>query len=236
MKDTVRTLAALAAFLCASAAWAQSNCSSDAVAPPSALFERFISADCEACWLDLGTPAPSADARTVVLDWIVPGTHGEEAPLSAAATRDALERLQALGRTVPGGTDVHVDVVEQPGKGRPHLRVGRGPVFNDYVGVTASFSPGRRGATAGPWTLRLFLVESVPAAAEGSAVARNLVRNSLQRLWDGREQLSKKEHSVWRELRPMRVPDGAREAQLQVVGWVQDAHGRAVAAARSVCR
>ncbi|EJE49649.1 hypothetical protein PMI14_05780, partial [Acidovorax sp. CF316] len=62
---------------------AQSSCSSDGVARPAALFERFVSADCESCWADKATPAPSAPG-TLVLDWIVPGTQGDNAPLSAA--------------------------------------------------------------------------------------------------------------------------------------------------------
>ena len=57
---------------------------------PVTLFERFLSADCEACWADPATPAPTPGPGVVVLDWIVPARSGDEAPLSAAATRDAL--------------------------------------------------------------------------------------------------------------------------------------------------
>jgi hypothetical protein len=34
----------------------------------------------------------------------------------------------------------------------------------------------------------------------------------------------------------MNIPEGADPARLRVVGWVEDAHGRIVAAAQSHCR
>lgn len=99
MKNIALTLASLSLALAhAPQALAQTHCSSDGAPKPVALFERFISADCEACWGDAATPAPSAKAGAVVLDWIVPSAAGDDAPLSVAATTDALPRLQALGR------------------------------------------------------------------------------------------------------------------------------------------
>ena len=69
-----------------------------ATCPPMALLERFISADCAACWTDTTVPRP---ARAVVLDWIVPGRRATM-PLSAAATRRrpgwALGRAARPGR------------------------------------------------------------------------------------------------------------------------------------------
>ena len=88
-------LASLSTWLVHGAS-AQSFCASDSQATPVALVERFISADCEACWSDPKTPAPAAQALT--LDWIVPSEQGEAAPLSAAASRDARMRLESLGR------------------------------------------------------------------------------------------------------------------------------------------
>ena len=96
MKNIALTLASLSLALAhAPQALAQTHCSSDGTPKPVALFERFISADCEACWGDAAPPAPSAKAGAVVLDWIVPSAAGDDAPLSAAATTDALPRLQA---------------------------------------------------------------------------------------------------------------------------------------------
>ena len=239
MKNIACTLAsALASILLlqSSPALAQASCSSDGTPRPVAIFERFISADCEACWTDAATPAPSATAGAVVLDWIVPGQAGDEAPLSAAATHDALARLQALGRTPPAATDVHTTVVEAAGPAR--LRVAHGLPFNDYLGTGITFAPTtqRNGATPGAMAFYLLLVESVPAGTEGTPVARNMVRNMLQGTWDKRDQLSNSKQTQWMESRPMRIPEGAQPERLRMVGWVQDAGGRVVAAAQSACR
>lgn len=215
-------------------ALAQASCSSDGTPQPVAVFERFLNADCEACWTDRAVPAPSTDAHAVVLDWIVPSPSGDDAPLSAAASRDALARLQSLGRAVPRGTDVHVAVVDAPPAGR--VRVAHGLPFNDYLGTAIAWKPGRSMAASQPTDFYLLLVEAVPAGAEGTTVARNLVRNMLQGKWDGDRSLSKKQHSILQEMRSMRIPEGAQAGRLSMVGWVQDASGRILAAAQSVCR
>jgi hypothetical protein len=59
---------------------ARALCTSDRVPQPQAVLERFVSADCEECWRDPRTPVPAAN--TVVLDWVLPGRMGEDAPLS----------------------------------------------------------------------------------------------------------------------------------------------------------
>lgn len=217
---------------------AQSSCSSDGVPTPATLLERFISADCEACWSDPATLAPARSAGVVALDWIVPSPAGDDAPLSAAATRDALARLGALGRSAPTARDVHVATVEA---GRPgSLRVARGMPFNDYLGASiryrAAAPRAKAAAKAGEREFYLLLVESVPAGSEGTPVDRNIVRNMLQGSWNQREKLLKKEQSAWMESRPMRIPEGARPERLHVVGWVQDATGQVLAAAQSACR
>lgn len=214
---------------------AQASCSSDGTVRPTALFERFISADCEACWADPAAPAPSA-TTTVVLDWIVPSAQGDDAPLSAAATNDAVQRLQALGRPAPAGTDVAVSPVQPPA--RPlRLRVANGPPINDYLGTGIALAR-TDGVTPPPqgWQYHLVLAEAVPAGSEGTLVARNLVRNMLSGTWNKREQLSKNELFRWMDNRPMRIPPGAQPQRLHMVGWVQDAQGRVLAAAQSVCR
>lgn len=216
---------------------AQSSCSSDGVPRPVALFERFVSADCDSCWADKATPAPKAPG-TLVLDWIVPGTQGDDAPLSAAATRDALARLAALGRTAPTATDVNTAPVQ--GVKGSRLRVSHGPAFNDYLGASIAFSPvPTRGAppAARPDAggFYLLLVESIPAGAEGSPVARHLVRNVYQRSLDNPQTLSKGERSGWRDSRPIYIPEGAKTDRLRLVGWVQDQDGRIIDAAQSRC-
>lgn len=216
---------------------AQSSCSSDGVPRPVALFERFVSADCDSCWADKATPAPKAPG-TLVLDWIVPGTQGDDAPMSAAATRDALARLAALGRTAPTATDVNTAPVQ--GVKGSRLRVSHGPAFNDYLGASIAFSPvPTRGAppAARPDAggFYLLLVESIPAGAEGSPVARHLVRNVYQRSLDNPQTLSKGERSGWRDSRPIYIPEGAKTDRLRLVGWVQDKDGRIIDAAQSRC-
>jgi hypothetical protein len=210
-------------------AHAQSSCSSDGQARPAALVERFINADCRDCWSDAAT------ARTrrggVALDWVLPGSQGEDAPLSAVASRDGLKRLESLGLAPP--TDSSSQATAIAARGR--LRVAHGLPVSGYIGASVELQRLPPAGTPAPWTAWLALVETIPAGTEGSPVPRNLVRNLLQPLWDGRKQLSKDERSGWRESRTMDIPAGTDPARLRVVGWVQDADGRVFAAAQSRC-
>jgi hypothetical protein len=207
-------------------AQAQGSCSSDGQLRPLALVERFISADCESCWGDPATPA--VKPREVALDWIVPGARGEEAPLSAAATRDGLARLAALQRAVPAGADVARGKLVAAARS---LRVAQGPPLAGYLGASIELKP----AGAAPWRAWLVLVETIPAGTEGTPVPRNLVRNMLQPAWDGRSALSKSEQMRLFESRPMSIPAGANVERLRVVGWVEDARGHIRAIAQSRC-
>ena len=240
MKNIACTLASVLVLTHAASALAQASCSSDGAPQPVAIFERFISADCEACWSDAATPAPSATAGVAVLDGIVPGKAGDDAPLSAAATNDALNRLSALGRTAPTTTDVYVTAVDAPMSAR--LRIAHGLPFNDYLGTGMSLTPARKAQplatpTTG-LTFHLLLVEAVPAGSDGTAVPRSIVRNMLAGTWSNGElkASAKGVPPHWMETRSMRIPDGTKVEQLRLVGWVQDAQGRLVAAAQSVCR
>lgn len=195
------------------AAFAQVSCSSEGQPAPTALLERFTSADCEACWTDAHAALPGPGA--VVLDWIVPGALGDEAPLSAAARQDSLDRLQSLGRATQPTT---------PRQSLP-LRVARGPALGGYIGTSIALEA--QEEPYGPLTAWLALVETIPAGTEGSAVERNLVRNTLVLDWS-----MAGEH---KEIRPLSVPAGAQAARLRVIGWVEDASVRVVAVAQSVC-
>ncbi|MBY0411771.1 MAG: hypothetical protein K2Q97_17005 [Burkholderiaceae bacterium] len=254
MKKVAITFASLLLVAHAPFALAQASCSSDGAPQPVTVFERFINADCEACWGDAATPAPSSSSGTVVLDWIVPAASGDQAPLSAVATNDALVRLAALGRKVPTTTDVHVTSVEPSAvataapaaaTGAGKLRVAHGLPFNDYIGTAISWAPARptkaQGkpypASQGNLIYHLLLVESVPAGTEGTAVPRHIVRNLLEGAWTPAELRSQaKARPHWMEVRPMQIPEGAQAERLRMVGWVSDAQGRTVAAAQSVCR
>lgn len=238
MKNIAPTLAAVLALAHAPHALAQASCSSDGTPQPVVVFERFISADCEACWSDAKTPAPSATGRAVVLDWIVPGRAADEAPLSAAATNDALVRMQALGRKLPPTTDVHITTVEAPAPSK--LRVAHGLPFNDYLGTAIAFTPSRaahrHNTSKTRWSFHLLLVEAVPAGTDGTAVPRHIVRNMLQGTWGGQDKPTQGSVHRWMETRSMRIAEGTNAERLRMVGWVQDAGGRIVAVTQSVCR
>ena len=211
-------------------ALAQSSCASDGQQRPVALVERFINADCATCWTDPATP-PAARG-VVALDWVLPGGQGEDAPLSAVATRDGLKRLEALGTALPTASLT----LKTPVQGRTGtLRVAHGLPVSGYIGASIAFKGAAAGSAGQPWTGWLALVETLPAGTEASPVPRNLVRNLLQVQWGGRNQLSKQEQLRFVESRSMDVPAGTNTDRLKVIGWVQDASGRIVAAAQSRC-
>ena len=212
---------------CAAAVQAQSFCSSDGQAAPTALLERFISADCEACWLAPDATTPAHNAQTLVLDWIVPGKEGDDAPLSAAASRDALLRMAAL--TLPSGpASTHSSAVVAPDVRQ--LRVAHGLPLADYVGASIEWTP----ATGGPWTATLLLVQKIPAGTQGTPIARHLVRNMLQTIWSDAPLAPVPQRFF--ESRPMSLPANLAVERLRVVGWVQDAQGQLVALAQSECQ
>lgn len=213
------------------AARAQAFCASDGQPQPVALLERFINADCENCWKDPSTP--KALLGQVALDWIVPGGKGDDAPLSAVASRDGLDRLEALGQAAPkeAGTSSH----KIKGLKGTRLRVAHGLVLSGYVGASIELKPVPAGAQKHAWTAWLALVETLPEGTEGTPVARNLVRNVFQSPWNVRNQLSKKEQSRFFESRVMSVAQGVHPDRLRVIGWVEDARGEVVAAAQSRC-
>jgi hypothetical protein len=214
--------AALAAISLAAAAHAQSSCSSDRQPQPAALLERFINADCENCWADKQTPEPASG--TLAIDWITPGTRGDDAPLSAVATRDASGRLEALGKKAPAQSSTSFT---QRTPDARKVRVAHGLPFNDYIGTSIGLKPGG----GGPWKAWLLLVETVPAGTEGSPVERNLVRNAFQADWPAKPNGA----APWFELRSMRIAEGAKPQRLRVVGWVEDAKGHIRSIAQSRC-
>ena len=232
-----RTLKQLAAGLglCAlllPAARAQGVCSSDGQPQPVRVLERFLSADCERCWGTAKAVAPSAAGPTLALDWIVPGRRGDEAPLSAAASRDALVRLQTLHRSAPH-TQLAVSSAVA-GRSGATVRVAHGVALGGYIG--ASIEARRPSGDRQPATAVLLLVETIAAGSDGTPITRNLVRNMLQATWHGVFSLSNQEQMSLLERRPLSIPDGANPQRLRVVGWLQDGRGRLLAAAQSACR
>ena len=230
-------------------AWAQSSCSSDGQRPPAALLERFTSADCDSCWSDPATP--KVKAGELALDWIVPTAKGDDAPLSAAASRDALQRLQSLRLNAPqSATSVRRSIatpsITPSATHALTLRVARGVALGGYMGASIELKVPARGAAflRPPLTAWLLLAEEVPAGTDGTPVARNLIRNALLPTWNidslllYNEQIRKvrlQKLLRFYESRPMSIPAGANPDRLRVVGWVEDATGRVIASAASVC-
>ena len=224
-------LLALAGLLNAGVpAQAQSVCSSDGQRPAAGLHERFINADCAGCWTAAGTPA--ARPGKLSLDWVLPGDQGDDAPLSAVARRDSLERLQALGLPLPAGQPQHDahDARVAGGKGW-RLRVAHGIAFNGYLGVSIEFK--HRGtlppAKDLPLTVWLALVETLPAGTEGSPVERQLVRGLFKTDWDRRQPGAVLSRS-------MAVSEGVNPERLSLVGWLENARGGLLTAVQSGCR
>lgn len=221
----------LSLLLAATVVHAQSVCSSDDQPVPTTLFERFINADCETCWRDPSTPA--APPNALLLDWIVPGSQGEDAALAAAASSDAQARLAALQQPRPATQSQQTtSFAGLPGT---VLRVAHGPAVSNYVGMSVSLSLPASTALAWPLSGWVLLVENLPSGTEGSPQSRNLARNALQTIWNKGESLSNQEQINFEDLRAMSLPEGTHPDRLQLLAWVQDAQGRVLTAARSVC-
>ena len=223
-------LSAAALLASTSPAKAQSFCASDGQPRPVELVERFTNADCANCWNNPATPVPGRHA--VALDWVVPGSLGDDAPLSAVATRDALARLEALKERLPVESKTILRAVS--GLKGARLRVAHGLPVSDYLGASIELKPVSPAARQ-PLTAWLALVETLPAGLEGSPVDRNLVRNVLSQSWDGRKKLSKDEHNRWFESRSMNIAPSAHPERLRVIGWVEDEKGQVLLAAQSRC-
>lgn len=199
-------------------------CTSDSVAEPAAVLERFVSADCAECWRDPASPRPGP--ATLALDWVVPGRRGEDAPLSAVAIDEARDRLALLGQPTPRRA---ASVTSRRSGAPVPVRLAQGATFNDYVAASLELpSPGRE-----PWTMWLLLVEQLPAGLEGSPVARNLVRNVFRPDWDAP---GSRAPGPLAETRAMQVHAGGQPDRLRLVGLLQDGRGRMRAIRLTGCR
>jgi hypothetical protein len=183
----------------------------------TALVERFISADCEACWATGSAPK----GAPFVLDWIVPSARGDDAPLSAAELVEATARA---GTLPPEGSLQRRHALPA----RRGLRVGvqHGPAWNGYIALQLHVQ--REGAALPAGAMGyLALVESVPAGEEGTPVERRLVRVLAGPLTLDNAQKSTK-HLV-----ALRIPYGAKVERLGSAGWIQDLSGQVIAVARA---
>ncbi len=192
----------------------------------AAVFERFISAECSACWTDASAPVAGSDAW--LLDWIVPSARGDEAPLSPAAPDEAAARARRvlnIGVNDDARTTVHRTSARRASAAK--LTVASGPAFNGYFGVQID-GRGRAPEDSGVWVA---LVESVPAGTDGTPVPRQLVR-TVAGPFHPHELGSGK---AWRVLQAMRWPETAKPERLLARAWIERADGRLVAMAGERC-
>jgi len=193
----------------------------------AALFERFISAECSACWTDAATPVAGSDAW--LLDWIVPSARGDQAPLSPAAPDEAAARARRVLNTGVNDNDARTTVHRTSARttSAAKLTVASGPAFNGYFGVQID-GRGRAPVDSGVWVA---LVESVPAGTDGTLVPRQLVR-TVAGPFRPHELGSGK---AWRVLQAMRWPETAKPERLLARAWIERADGRLVAMAGERC-
>jgi hypothetical protein len=190
------------------------------------VIERFISAECSGCWTDAAAAQPAANEW--LLDWIVPSTRGDEAPLSPAAPSEAADRARrTLGPDALGdGALVH-RTAARGAAASPQLRVLSGPAWSGYFAVQLDGSGhAPKGATV--WVA---LVESVRAGIDGTAVQRQLVRTLAGPI----EPAELRSGKPWRLLRAMRWPETAKPERLQARAWIERPDGHIVAMTGERC-
>jgi hypothetical protein len=212
---------------------AQSSCSSDQAVAVKSISERFTNADCEACWTKpMLTPNSGA-----TLDWIAPSPAGEDAPLSAAANRDASLRLEELKINLP--KEQHIVKTTVPSSAY-RIRVAHGLAVAGYMGASIELTrfPNLPQNSSRPKNLTavLLLTETIPKGTADSPVERNLVRNMLIETWQVAPiPMKKSEKQAVLTRRPLSIPQGVNPDNLHVFGWVQDDKGQVLAAAQSLC-
>jgi len=187
--------------------------------------ERFISAECAACWSDASTAQPGADEW--LLDWIVPSSRGDEAPLSSAAPSEARARASRALRSAPGDDRTSVQRSAARTASALQLRVAAGPAWNGYFGVQIDAS----GHAAAGSTVWVALVESVAPGTDGTPLPRQLVRTVSGPLPADELRSGK----PWQHLLAMRWPETAKPSRLRARAWIEDARGRIVAMAGERC-
>jgi hypothetical protein len=214
-------LAGVAGTVCAQEAPDTASCAQ----AHAAVFERFISAECSACWTDASTQPAPQDAW--LLDWIVPSARGDDAPLSPAAPDEAAGRVHRALSTGANDARTVVHRTASRSANRAHLSVAAGPAFNGYFGVQLD-GRGRWPAGASAW---IALVESVSAGTDGTPVPRQLVR-AVAGPFQPAELRSGK---PWRVLQAMRWPETAKPERLRARAWLERSDGRIVAMAGERC-
>lgn len=226
-----RLLAAWWGLSVASSSFAQALCQSDHRLQLNTLHERFISADCAACWQAEGSAID--DTSTLSIDWIAPGQKGDEAPLSAAELIDAEDRLQQLGQ---GPVQDQLETRTRLGKPLgADLDLSFGVAIGGYRGLSVELKLEPGVSPPEQLMLWVLMLERLPAGTEGSKQVRQLVRNALQQTWRAQDFAVRDSRSVVTELRPMRMPDGMQAERMMALAWVQSPQGQILKAALADC-
>jgi hypothetical protein len=197
-------------------------------AAPRLLLERFIPAECDACWRAIPpTPAPAQSGMPFVLDWIVPSASGAKTTMSHAAVADAAPRATRAGSL--RSDEVLTQSTPLPERSALRVKIEDGPAWNGYVAMRLEAS--YRSSRALPQGLAgyLALVERIQVGDDGSPVARQVVRTVIGPLpLTGLAQ----GHSV-DYLRAARVPDNVKAERIAAVGWLETPAGRVLSVASS---
>ena len=191
----------------------------------AAVLERFISAECQACWTDASVA--QAGAGEWLLDWIVPSARGDDAPLSSAAPPEARARARRAMKAEPAKDRARTQRSAARSDTSWQMSVVSGPAWNGYFGVQVDAS-GRADNGVSAW---IALVETVAAGTDGSVVPRELVR-TLSGPFTPSELRS---GEPWQYLLAMRWPETAKPSRLHARAWIENAAGRIVAMAGEPC-
>lgn len=194
-------------------------------AQPQVLLERFISADCAACWSSV-PPNPAPGRSALALDWIVPAPPGSAAPLAAAALMDATPRAALEGRL--DANEVLTRSHPLPATSALKVEVEDGPAWSGYIGLALNVGYNATRPLPKQLSAWIALVERIDAGSEGTPVDRLLVRALVGPL--GLDALAKREPVE--HLRAVRVPETGRAERLHAVGWIETDKGRVIAVGR----
>lgn len=196
---------------------------------PQVLIERFIPADCPACWRAAPPPLRGTDnVPALAIDWIVAGTRAGDATLASAALPEGAARAARAGGIK--GDEVLSTSHPLSTQSALSVRVADGAVWNNYIGISLVIGYEATRPLPEGIVAYVALVERVPACEDGTLVERRLVRTLVGPLTlAGLGPRRPVEHRL-----ATRVPDIREPQRLSAVAWVEAPNGRVLAASASV--